>query len=212
MGAAAAFSFYPGKNLGACGEAGAVTTNNGEVAEKIRMLRDHGQRQKYSHDIEGYNGRLDAVQAGILSTKLKHLPRWNRQRRVNARRYEGLFRSCANAITPPFTSPKAKSVYHLYVIRSNHRDRLQAQLALAGISTQIHYPSPLHLHQAYRSLGYKEGDFPVAEKVAREILSLPMYPQLTAQQQEIIVEEIFDSCEGMPRVDAVAPALQLSAL
>jgi dTDP-4-amino-4,6-dideoxygalactose transaminase len=187
---AAAFSFYPGKNLGACGEAGAVTTNDAILAGKVRMLRDHGQEQKYRHEIEGYNGRLDAIQAGILRVKLKHLPRWNEQRRASACLYGELFRPCSGTVIVPSESSRNKSVHHLYVIRVKNRDQLQAHLAQVNISTQIHYPTPLHLQKAYAALGYKDGDFPVAEKLATEILSLPMYPNLKPDQQERIVQEV----------------------
>jgi len=193
MGTAGAFSFYPGKNLGACGEAGAVTTNDSILAGKVRMLRDHGQLQKYRHEIEGYNGRLDAIQAGILQLKLKHLPRWNQRRQTIARQYDELFRSHLDGITLPYESPRTNAVYHLYVIRVQNRDQLQTHLTQASISTQVHYPTPLHLQAAYRTLGYKEGDFPVTEKAAAQILSLPMYPQLDRHQQERIVQEIIKS-------------------
>ena len=196
MGVAGAFSFYPGKNLGACGEAGAVTTNDSTLAGKVRMLRDHGQVEKYRHEIEGYNGRLDAIQAGILQAKLKHLPRWNQRRRTIARRYDELFRSHADGIILPYESPRTKAVYHLYVIRVKNRDRLQVNLAQANIMTQAHYPTPLHLQKAYASLGHKEGDFPVAEGAVAEILSLPMYPQLEHYQQKRIVQEVINSLAG----------------
>jgi dTDP-4-amino-4,6-dideoxygalactose transaminase len=164
MGVAGAFSFYPGKNLGACGEAGAVTTNDTTLAGKVCMLRDHGQSQKYRHEMEGYNGRLDAIQAGILQAKLKHLPRWNQRRRTIARRYGQLFGSHIDGIVLPYESPRTKGVYHLYVIRVKNRDQLQTHLAQANIMTQAHYPTPLHLQKAYASLGHKEGDFPVTEE------------------------------------------------
>ncbi len=196
MGLAAAFSFYPGKNLGACGEAGAVTTRDPMLARKVRMLRDHGQLQKYSHEIEGYNGRLDAIQAGILQAKLKHLPRWNQERRKIAHRYDNLFQSQTDRVILPYEPPRTKAVYHLYVIRVNNRDQLQAHLAQANITTQVHYPTPLHLQKAYASLGYNEGDFPVTEKAAAGILSLPMYPQLEHCQQKRIVEEVILSLVG----------------
>jgi dTDP-4-amino-4,6-dideoxygalactose transaminase len=197
MGLAAAFSFYPGKNLGACGEAGAVTTNDTKLAERVRMLRDHGQAQKYSHEIEGYNGRLDAIQAGILRAKLKHLAEWNQKRRRCARRYGELFRLQNDKIILPHESPLNKAVYHLYVIRVKNRDQLQSHLAEANIATQIHYPTPLHLQRAYATMGYKEGDFPVAEKAATEILSLPMYPQLEPQQQKVIAQELVNLLSGV---------------
>jgi dTDP-4-amino-4,6-dideoxygalactose transaminase len=190
MGVAAAFSFYPGKNLGACGEAGAVTTNDASLAAKIHMLRDHGQVQKYHHDIEGYNGRLDAIQAGILRAKLKRLPGWNQERCAHARVYNQLFRSQIETMVLPYESPWTKPVYHLYVIRVKNRDRLQACLSEANIGTQIHYPTPLHLEKAYASLGCKTGDFPIAEKAASEILSLPMYPQLKPSQQARIAQAV----------------------
>jgi len=210
MGVAAAFSFYPGKNLGACGEAGAVTTNDAALAAKIHMLRDHGQVEKYHHDIEGYNGRLDAIQAGILRAKLRRLPGWNQERCARARVYNQLFRSEIEAIVLPYESPRSKPVYHLYVVRVKNRDRLQACLAEAGIATQIHYPTPLHLVKAYASLGYKTGDFPSAEKAASEILSLPMYPQLKPSQQVKIAQAVcnfFDeerAGSGMQRLHSAA--------
>jgi dTDP-4-amino-4,6-dideoxygalactose transaminase len=188
IGHAAAFSFYPGKNLGACGEAGAVTTNDSMLAKKVRMLRDHGQAQKYYHEIEGYNGRLDALQAGILQTKLKFLLDWNRKRRENAHRYNELFGSQSELVTTPYESPRSRAVYHLYVIRSRYRDQVQKHLAQAEIATQIHYPTPLHLQNAYAAFGYRLGDFPVAEKIASEILSLPMYPHLEAAQQKRVAQ------------------------
>jgi dTDP-4-amino-4,6-dideoxygalactose transaminase len=190
MGLAAAFSFYPGKNLGACGEAGAVTTNEPELARRVRMLRDHGQVQKYSHEVEGYNGRLDAIQAGILRAKLKHLAEWNLKRRGHARRYSELLESQCDGIILPHESPLSKAVYHLYVIRVKNRNQVQAHLAQAKIATQIHYPKPLHLQPAYATLGHKRGDFPVTEKAAAEILSLPMYPQLEDWQQREVVQEM----------------------
>ena len=196
MGVAGAFSFYPGKNLGACGEAGAVTTNDSTLSGMVRMLRDHGQLQKYRHEIEGYNGRLDAIQAGILQAKLKHLPRWNQRRRTIARWYDELFRSHIDGIVLPYESPQTKAVYHLYVIRVKNRGQLQAHLAKANIMTQVHYPTPLHLQKAYASLEHKEGDFPVTESAAAEILSLPMYPQLEHYQQKQIVQEVVKSLAG----------------
>jgi dTDP-4-amino-4,6-dideoxygalactose transaminase len=189
IGRAAAFSFYPGKNLGACGEAGAVTTNDPELAQKVRMLRDHGQAKKYYHDIEGYNGRLDAIQAGFLHAKLPHLATWNDKRRQNAETYQQLF-STAKGIVIPFEPLFSRSVYHLYVIRVREREKLQQFLTERGIGTGIHYPIPLHLQNAYRDLGYHEGDFPVAELTSREILSLPMFPGLTRNEQEHVVESI----------------------
>jgi dTDP-4-amino-4,6-dideoxygalactose transaminase len=190
MGIAAAFSFYPGKNLGACGEGGAVTTNDDEIARQVRMLRDHGQAQKYYHELEGYNGRLDAIQAGILRVKLKHLPIWNEKRRQAAARYRELFVSANGKEFPPYEPDWSKAVYHLYVIRVQERESLIRHLADANIGTGIHYPIPLHLQNAYRSLAYKPGDFPVAERVASDIISLPMFPSLSAEQQDRVVGTI----------------------
>jgi dTDP-4-amino-4,6-dideoxygalactose transaminase len=190
MGHAAAFSFYPGKNLGACGEGGAATTNDVKVAEKIRMLRDHGQSKKYYHDIEGYNGRLDSIQAGILGIKLKHLGEWNKNRRIVATIYHELLDALGDQIELPEEISWTKSVYHLFVIRTDKRAELQQFLKDAGVGTGIHYPIPLHVQKAYRHLGYQQGDFPVSEKLAAEILSLPMYPQLGHDQQKYVAEKI----------------------
>jgi dTDP-4-amino-4,6-dideoxygalactose transaminase len=198
MGRAAAFSFYPGKNLGACGEAGAVTTNDAELAQKIRMLRDHGQAQKYYHDVEGYNGRLDAIQAGILGVKLRHLAAWNEQRRKSAICYQKLLGSI-NGVDLPCEPSWAKSVFHLYVVQVQNRQKLQQHFADTGIGTGIHYPVPLHLQQAYSDLGYCPGDFPVAEEKAREILSLPMFPSLTNQEQSRVAEELQAFMVSNPR-------------
>ena len=189
MGHAAAFSFYPGKNLGACGEAGAVTTNSEEIARQIRMLREHGQTKKYYHKIEGYNGRLDSLQAGLLSVKLRHLAEWNRQRQEVAARYDQMLSSADRVITPHCPS-WSRPVHHLYVVRVADREGLQKHLADAKIDTGIHYPIPLHLQEAYEAFGFKNGDFPVTEKVALEILSLPMYPQLQAEAQSRVVQKI----------------------
>jgi dTDP-4-amino-4,6-dideoxygalactose transaminase len=190
MGHAAAFSFYPGKNLGACGEAGALTTSDAAIAKKVAMLRDHGQARKYYHEMEGYNGRLDAIQAGILHVKLRHLPEWNKKRRQIAARYNELLAGLSTDVTPPVEASTSRSVFHLYVIRNAERDEMQEHLNKAGIGTGIHYPVPVHLQKPYLDLGFKEGDFPVSEKAAAQILSLPMFPGLTEAQQGRVVEEI----------------------
>jgi dTDP-4-amino-4,6-dideoxygalactose transaminase len=190
MGRAAAFSFYPGKNLGACGEAGAITTNDEEIARKCRMIRDHGQAKKYYHEVEGYNGRLDAIQAAFLRVKLKKLPQWNEQRRHRAQVYDNLLTKLDGTAIVPLAAPWAKAVYHLYVIRVEDRDDLMAKLAAENIGTGIHYPIPLHLQNAYAHLEYKEGDFPLSERLAREIVSLPMFPNLTEEQQHRICDKI----------------------
>jgi dTDP-4-amino-4,6-dideoxygalactose transaminase len=184
MGKAAAFSFYPGKNLGACGEAGAATTNDPAMAARMKMIRDHGQAKKYYHDIEGYNGRLDSIQAGWLSVKLRHLAKWNESRRNLAHHYHELFADVKDLVILPLEASWTKGVYHLYVVRVQDREGLQARLAEAGIGTGIHYPIPLHQQKAYQHLGYKTCEFPVTERVAREIVSLPMFPQLSHSQQD----------------------------
>jgi dTDP-4-amino-4,6-dideoxygalactose transaminase len=190
MGRAAAFSFYPGKNLGACGEAGAITTDDEWIAGRCRMLRDHGQSMKYVHDIEGYNGRLDAIQAGFLGVKLRHLAKWNDQRRERAREYDELFEGTAEVVTVPHVPSWSRPVYHLYVVRVADRDQLQKDLSAAGIGTGIHYPIPLHLAKAYESLGFRPGDFPVAEDATSHVLSLPMFPELSPAQQRRVVTEV----------------------
>ena len=209
MGLAAAFSFYPGKNLGACGEGGAVTTNDEGIALKVRMLRDHGQAKKYYHDFEGYNGRLDAIQTGILRAKLKRLYEWNEMRRQKAALYNQLLSNNSELATrnpkpatrnsdhppldtviTPFEPSWTKAVYHLYIIRTKKRDELQKYLTANGIGTGLHYPVPLHLQKAYSHLRYVEGDFPMTEKVAKELLSLPMYPTLEAKELEHVVSVI----------------------
>src|SRR5688500_18895641 len=193
MGRAAAFSFYPGKNLGACGEAGAVTTADEHLARQCQMLRDHGQSRKYVHDIEGYNGRLDAMQAGFLRVKLRHLAKWTERRRELARVYDELLAEGDAGVVVPHVPHWSRPVYHLYVVRVPDRAALQAELAGAGMATGIHYPTPLHLLKAYDGLGFRAGDFPVAERVASEILSLPMFPELSAQQQERVARRILAS-------------------
>ena len=207
MGRAAAFSFYPGKNLGACGEAGAVTTDDADTAQRIRMLRDHGQARKYYHEVEGYNGRLDAIQAGILRIKLGHLDSWNAGRRQAADRYRELFAGANAAGLVPYEPVWAKSVYHLYVTRVPDREGLMRHLAEANIGTGIHYPVPLHLQKAYKYLGYDNGDFPASERVAPEILSLPMFPQLSSAQQERVVESIG---HFVPEAASLHPSAALS--
>jgi dTDP-4-amino-4,6-dideoxygalactose transaminase len=196
MGVAAAFSFYPGKNLGACGEAGAVTTNDDSFAAQIRMIRDHGQAKKYYHDIEGYNGRLDAIQAGLLHVKLQHLAKWNEQRSQRAAEYHRLFEAAGNPVEAPYEPSWSRAVYHLYVVRTDDREGLMGHLKDAGIGTGIHYPIPLHLQKAYRGLNYKLGDFPITERAAEAIVSLPMFPNLTADQQARVVEAVHGFVEG----------------
>ncbi len=177
LGAFGAFSFYPAKNLGAYGDAGALTTNDPELAEKIRMMRNYGQREKYDHVYLAWNRRLDTIQAAVLRVKLRHLDRWNASRRTIASLYgELLQHSAANL---PYESPDVEHVYHLYVVQVDGRERVQSELAALGVSTGIHYPVPIHLQEAYRAARVVAGTFPVTEAAAKRILSLPMYPELT---------------------------------
>lgn len=189
FGSVGCFSFYPGKNLGAYGEGGAIVTQDEEIANKIRMIRDHGQAKKYFHDMEGYNGRLDAIQAGVLRIKLRRLSDWNQSRRENAAYYNELL-SKIEGITLPVEADFANSVYHLYVILVDDREGLQQFLSDKGIGTGLHYPLPLHLQKAYAHLGYKNGSFPVTESVAKKLISLPMFPELTREQIEYVAESI----------------------
>jgi dTDP-4-amino-4,6-dideoxygalactose transaminase len=198
FGNAGAFSFYPGKNLGACGEAGAVTTDDEQVAKTIRMLREHGQAQKYYHDLEGYNGRLDAVQAAFLRIKLRRLDEWNTQRRAAAKHYGALLAGAAAVVTP-FESEQNRGNYHLYVIRTTDRDALASHLKANGIATGLHYPLPVHLQNCYRSWGYTSGSLPVSERAAAEILSLPMFPGLSAEQRLRVAASIQSHvADGVP--------------
>ncbi|MCG2675763.1 DegT/DnrJ/EryC1/StrS family aminotransferase [bacterium] len=182
------FSFYPGKNLGAYGDGGMVVTNDEEVADKIKCLRDHGRREKYEHQMIGYNYRLDGLQAAILRVKLKYLDEWNEKRMKNASIYNELLKDL-DVITP-CEEEYAKHVYHLYVIRTKRRDEVYKFLQEKGIACGIHYPLPLHLQKAYQSLGYKEGDFPIAEECAQEVISLPIYPELKKNQIEYIAKTL----------------------
>jgi len=189
IGRAGAFSFYPGKNLGACGEAGAVTTNDETIAQRIRMIRDHGQNKKYHHVMEGYNGRLDALQAALLSIKLRHLDGWNAKRREAARNYSQRLAGVDAVVTPP--EPEwSRSVYHLYVVRAQNRDDLQQHFQENGVATGLHYPIPVHMQSGYAELGFRQGDFPHSELASKQILSLPMYPQLAAHQQDHVIDTL----------------------
>jgi len=189
MGDAGCFSFYPGKNLGAYGEGGAVITNKIEIDEKIRMLRDHGQSKKYYHAMIGWNARMDGFQGAILNVKLKRLAVWNEARRNNAMLYNKLLNDVEGVVIPR-EADYAKHVYHVYAIRMQNRDELMKFLAEKEISTGIHYPIPVHLQEAYQFLGLGEGSFPVAEKCAKEFVSLPMFPELDDAQIEFTVEQI----------------------
>ena len=182
------FSFYPGKNLGAYGDGGMVVTDDDEMANKVKLLRNHGRREKYEHLIEGYNYRLDAMQAAILKVKLARLNEWNEARRARAKLYNDLLAD--TAVITPLEREYAKHVYHLYVVRTKERDKLKEHLKARGIATGLHYPIPLHLQEAYSHLGYKKGDFPIAEEISQEILSMPMFPELTDEELKTIVNAI----------------------
>jgi dTDP-4-amino-4,6-dideoxygalactose transaminase len=193
IGHAGCFSFYPGKNLGAYGEAGAVVTNDPALAEKIKQFRDHGQAKKYYHSMIGWNARMDGFQGAVLSVKLKHLSAWNEARRRNAKLYNELLAD-VDKIQRPVEAEYAKHVYHIYAIRTSKRDALMSALAGKNIFCGIHYPIPLHLQEAYRFLGYGPGTFPVGEKSATEFVSLPMFPELTNEQISQVVNAIIDFC------------------
>jgi dTDP-4-amino-4,6-dideoxygalactose transaminase len=189
LGDAACFSFYPGKNLGAFGEAGAVVTNIPELYEKIRILRDHGQIQKYQHTMVGWNGRMDGIQAAVLSVKLRHLEKGNQLRRSHAAHYDQALDSIEGVIIP-HRARGNRHVYHIYALRIEDRDEVLRILARKGIECGVHYRVPIHLQEAYRSLRYKPGAFPISERCAKEFLSLPMFPELTPAQLKIVVEGV----------------------
>ena len=199
LGDLAAFSFYPTKNLSACGDAGMVSTNDDRLAERARMLRAHGMRRRYYHDEIGWNCRLDTLQAAVLLVKLKYIALWNERRRTVAAEYGRLFAAAGlaepgpypqNGIVLPFSHPRARHVFHQYVIRVRRRDELRAFLKAREIGSEIYYPVPLHLQESLKDLGYQSGDFPESERAAREVLALPMFPELTLEEQEIVVSGI----------------------
>lgn len=195
LGIAGCFSFYPGKNLGAYGEAGAVVTNDSVLAEKVRKLRDHGQLRKYHHTVIGWNGRMDGIQGAILSVKLKYLSRWNEARRAIAAEYNRLLGGLSEIILPS-EMEYARHVYHIFAIRTKNRDALSSHLADKGITCLIHYPVPVHLQEAYRHLDLQPGTFPIAEQCATELLSLPMFPEMTSAQIESVTTGIKDFFAG----------------
>ncbi|MBI1619229.1 DegT/DnrJ/EryC1/StrS family aminotransferase [Aquamicrobium zhengzhouense] len=199
IGISGCFSFYPGKNLGACGEGGIVVTNDPRHAKKIRMLRDWGQSRRYHHDVKGFNYRMDGVQGAILRIKLRHLDAWTDARRRNAALYDQLLAESDIAV-PPTEAVGRRHVYHVYAIRRPSREFLRARLDDAGVSTGLHYPVPVHLQLAHADLGYARGDFPVSETAAAEVLSLPMYPELTSEQ----IIQVVDAVHAAVREDADA--------
>jgi dTDP-4-amino-4,6-dideoxygalactose transaminase len=188
LGSAGCFSFYPSKNLGAYGEAGAIVTNDEELATRLRLLRDHGSTSKYAHAIVGYNFRMEEIQAAVLNVKLPHLDDWNNARRERAARYDAALQS-ANLLLPR-EMDYARHVYHVYAVQSDNRDELQKRLSAAGVQTGVHYPIPIHLQPAYASLGYKCGDLPVTEALADRVLSLPMFPELSEEQIDRVTQAV----------------------
>ncbi len=192
LGDAGCFSFYPGKNLGAFGEAGAVVTGDPVLQEKIRILRDHGQIHKYHHTMVGWNARMDGIQAAVLGVKLRYLERGNELRRSHAAQYNRALKGIEELVTPVEVA-YARHVYHIYAIRFRGRNEVIKALAEMGIACGIHYPIPVHLQQAYQSLGYEAGAFPIAERAARELISLPMFPELTSAQVEMVTEAVTEA-------------------
>src|SRR6266478_2595435 len=205
LGHAAAFSFYPGKNLGAYGDGGMVVTNDLGVARRLEMLRNYGQKEKYQHLFRGYNRRLDTLQAAVLRVKLKYLEEWNVARRRNAALYQKLLDGC-NVVLPCEVAG-AESVWHLYVIRTQQRDALKEHLITRGINASIHYPIPIHLQPAYRDLGHKRGDFPVTELYARQVLSLPMYAEITRDQIEYVARAVGDFMSARQDAPSVSKSI-----
>ena len=196
MGDMACFSFYPGKNLGACGEGGMVTTGNPEYARTIRMLRDWGAEKKYHHVLKGYNFRLEGIQGAVLRVKLRYLEQWTEARRAAAERYDELL--AGTGVLTPSARPDVRHVYHIYAVRTAHRQAWQEGLQAKGIQSGIHYPFPVHLLPAFTDLGYNAGDFPHAERAANEVLSLPMFPELTPSQSEAVAAAVIELAASLP--------------
>jgi dTDP-4-amino-4,6-dideoxygalactose transaminase len=190
VGEIGCFSFYPGKNLGCFGDGGMVTTNSVKLKDKIETLRNYGSLKKYHHPIQGFNSRLDTLQAAVLLVKLRHLDEYNQARYRAATQYNQALKGTGDLILPQTPSEKGSHCFHLYVVRTKRRDALLKHLNDAGIAAGIHYPVPIHLHGAYQNLGYKPGDFPVAEKLSNEVLSLPMYPELSEEQIAYVAGQI----------------------
>ena len=193
LGDAGCFSFYPSKNLGALGEAGAIITNDAELQEKLRVLRDHGQVRKYRHDVIGWNCRMDGIQAAVLSVKLPYLESGNSLRRTHALQYHRAFDGLGEVVTP-FEASYARHVYHVYAIRVEERDEVTRFLKERAIQCAVHYPVPIHLQKAYQHLGYATGNLPISERIAREFISLPMFPELTEAQINMVVLATKESC------------------
>ncbi len=197
LGLVATFSFYPSKNLSCYGDGGCVTTSDPALAERMRLLRNHGSKQRYHHEEIGWNSRLDALQAAVLRVKMKYIDEWNARRREVAARYDQLFaeaglagKTSSDPLQLPVTSPQAHHIFHQYVVRARRRDDLRRHLTERGVGTEVYYPAPLHLQKSYTFLGYTEGDFPESERASREVLALPMFPELTREEQAVVVEAI----------------------
>jgi len=205
LGRAGCFSFYPGKNLGAYGEAGAVVTNDADLAGRLRMLRDHGQSRKYHHRLIGWNGRMDGIQGAVLSVKLKRLEGWNEARRAHARSYGELLRDLDGLVAPREAAGR-RHIYHVYAVRVGGRDWLMKRLAQADVHCAIHYPVPVHLQEAYAFLGLGRGSYPVAERCADEFLSLPMFPELSDEQVDFVCAELKQALAESPQVPCAAVA------
>jgi dTDP-4-amino-4,6-dideoxygalactose transaminase len=215
LGNAAAFSFYPAKNLGAYGDAGMLVTNDAQIADAVRMLRNYGQTEKYHHKVRGYNCRLDTVQAAILRVKLPYIDRWNAQRVQNAQLYHALLADCVDGLALPVQAEYAESVHHLYVVRVADRERLKNHLNKRQIATGVHYPVPLHLQPAYDDLGYRAGDFPITEQYAKEVLSLPMFPELQPEMIKHVaaaIKEILPTSADRPLRSQAATLGSISIL
>jgi dTDP-4-amino-4,6-dideoxygalactose transaminase len=195
MGMCGCFSFYPGKNLGAYGEGGAVVTSDDAIAARLRSLRDHGQAQRYHHDEVGFNYRMDAMQGAVLGVKLKHLERWTETRRQLADRYGHLLAGLPMQL--PTEASGRRHVWHLYVVLTPERERLKQELQTRDIQTGLHYPIPLHLQKAYRHLGLQQGDYPVAERIGAECLTLPLFAEMTAEQQDAVVQSLNEVTKEM---------------
>lgn len=210
IGDVGCFSFYPGKNLGAYGEAGGVVTNDRDIAERVRMLRDHGQSQKYHHRLVGWNARMDGIQGAVLSVKLKYIDEWNELRRAHAGEYDRRLEALPGVVTPAM-APYGTHVYHIYAIRTRHRDEVIAALKERGVHCGIHYPLPLHLQEAYRHLDYRQGDFPVSEACCAEYVSLPMFPEMTPGHIDYVVENLAQVVR-LHAVNGSAPAYRKNTI
>jgi dTDP-4-amino-4,6-dideoxygalactose transaminase len=200
LGRLAAFSFYPGKNLGAYGEGGAVVTDDASLAGRIRLMRSWGEERRYEHSIRGFNYRMDGIQGAVLRVKLRHLDRWTDARRIRAAEYRRLLEDAG--VTTPYEAPECRHVYHAYAIRVPNRDAVRDRLQQAGIQTGVHYPIPIHLQPAYQDLGYRAGDCPVSESVAHDVLTLPIFPEMSSEQLSTVASTVVRAVGALPRAVA----------